>query len=188
MVGGLVQEQEVGPVREQPGERQFLPLPSAELAHGHGRIQVFQAPIRHRRRPSGCRRRGQPFQRGGVGGLRLRVCRRSRQTCRGSGTLILQSHVRLEDLADRRGDAGNVMALVEIPDGKRRRIPGHASSSRGHATRDALHERGFSGPVRAEDGDSLPGADGEGDVGEQVAKAATDGKVRYGKHGGVLPK
>ena len=188
VIRGLVQEQEVRPVREQLGEGQLLLLASAELFHGHGRIQIFQVPVRQGRRPVGCLSRGQPFQRGDVGGLRLRVVRRSRQTFRGSRQLILQSQVRLDELPDRRGDVGNVVALVEIPDRKRRRIPDHAPGSRRQAPREALHERGLSGAVRAQDGDSLPGADGKRDAGEQVAKAATDGKVRYGKHGGVLPK
>jgi len=53
VVRGLVQKQEVGSVREQPGDRQLLLLASAELIHGHGRIQVFQVPVRQRRRSVG---------------------------------------------------------------------------------------------------------------------------------------
>ena len=188
VVRGLVQEQEVRPVREQRGEGQLLLLASAELVHGHGRIQIFQVPVRQRGRPVGSLRRGQPFQRGAVGGLRPRVVRRSRQTFRGSGQPLLQGHVRIEELGHRRGDARNVVALLEIPDGQVRRVPGHAPGPRRQATREALHERGLAGAVRAKDGDSFPGADGKRDVGEQVAMAATDREVRYGKHGGVLPK
>ena len=57
------------------------------------------------------------------------------------------------------------------------------SAGSGDDPGDALHERGFSGPVVTREGDALTGLDGEGEVAEEDARAELDAKCLDGNHG-----
>jgi hypothetical protein len=183
MVGGLVQEQQVGAAHEGLGQVEAHAPPAGELSHRLLHLFVAETQTVQQPRRAALRREGAD----GVQAAMDLSLAHAVTFGLGGGQLGLQTPqlgIPVHDVVEG-GTVRRRGLLGHVGDDRARR-KGQIARVRGQVPADRGEQRGFAGTVGSDDGCFLAGMEGEIRLPEQEAVAAAQGEAGEGQHGGAF--